>query len=56
MTFYQRQGMLPPRRFTVLERESGGYYHEELMSSEGFERSLVDALPAQPPHPDPACA
>ena len=36
MTFYQRQGMLPPRRYTVLERESGGYYHEELMSSEGF--------------------
>lgn len=36
MTFYQRQGMLPPRRYTVLERASGGYYHEELMSSEGF--------------------
>jgi homogentisate 1,2-dioxygenase len=49
MTFYQRQGMLPPRRFTVLERESGGYYHEELMSSEGFSGASSTLYRLNPP-------
>jgi homogentisate 1,2-dioxygenase len=49
MTFYQRQGMLPPRRYTVLEREGGGYYHEELMSSEGFSGASSTLYRLNPP-------
>jgi homogentisate 1,2-dioxygenase len=36
MTFYQRQGTIPPKRYTTLRRENGGMYHEELVSTQGF--------------------
>jgi len=36
MLFYQRQGSIPAKRYTVLRRAAGGIYHEELLGTEGF--------------------
>lgn len=37
MTFYQQRGRIPAKHFTVLPREEGGRYYEELYNSEGFD-------------------
>lgn len=36
MPFYQRRGRIPAKRHTVLERDGGGMYYEELIGNEGF--------------------
>jgi homogentisate 1,2-dioxygenase len=36
MPFYQRNGTLPAKRYTMLRSPSGGLYHEELLGAQGF--------------------
>ena len=36
MPFYQKRGVIPPKRHTVFENLKGGIYYEELISREGF--------------------
>jgi homogentisate 1,2-dioxygenase len=36
LPYYQRNGALPSKRYTVLRRPSGGIYHEELIGTDGF--------------------
>jgi homogentisate 1,2-dioxygenase len=36
LPYYQRYGVLPPKRYTVVRRPSGEIYHEELVGTEGF--------------------
>jgi homogentisate 1,2-dioxygenase len=36
MVYYQRRGLMPPKRFTTLRDGSGALYYEELVSSFGF--------------------
>ncbi len=36
MTYYQRRGAIPAKRFTILPRPEGGHYCEELYNSSGF--------------------
>jgi homogentisate 1,2-dioxygenase len=49
MLFYQRQGNIPPKRYTVLRREQGGIYHEELLSTEGFTGASSTLYRLHPP-------
>jgi homogentisate 1,2-dioxygenase len=36
LPYYQRNGVLPPKRYTVVRRPSGEIYHEELLGTDGF--------------------
>ena len=36
MPFYQKRGLIPPKRHTVFNRSNNSIYYEELISREGF--------------------
>ena len=37
MPIYHRLGQIPPKRHTIFEKPAGGYYHEQLFGTIGFD-------------------